>query len=159
MKGEARMVVLDNTDERIMKMLQRDGRMSYVDMAGKLGVTEGTARRRCQRLIAERLVHVVGIVDPFKVGLDSLAIIGLNVEPGKTEKVAKEVSAFDEIKYVAVTTGGTDIVVHGYFPSNNDLSSFLVDRLAYIQGITQVNTSLVLGICKQRFDWGVTSRV
>ena len=123
----------------------------------KLEVTEGTARRRCQRLIAEGLVHVVGIVDPFEVGLNSLAIIGLNVEPGKTEKVAKEVSAFDEVKYVAVTTGGTDIVMHAYFPTNDDLSSFLVHKLAYIDGITQVNTSLVLDICKQSFDWGVAT--
>ena len=46
-------------------------------------------------------------------------------------------------------------MIHGYFPSNNDLSSFLVDRLAYIEGITEVNTSLVLEIHKQSFDWGV----
>ena len=136
-------------------MLQRDGRMSYADMADKLGVAEGTVRKRCHRLIAEGLVHVVAIVDPSTVGLNSLAIIGLNVKPGKFEKVAKEVSAFDEIKYVAVTTGSTDIVIHGYFPTNEDLSSFLVHKLAYIEGITQVNTSLVLDICKLRFDWEV----
>ena len=149
------MVFLDKTAEQIVKLLQQNGRMSYVDMASKLEVTEGTVRRRCHRLIDEGLINVVGIVDPFKVGLNSLAIIGLNVEPGKFEKAVKEVSAFDEIKYVAVTTGGTDIVIHGYFQSNDDLSSFLVDRLAYIEGITQVNTSLVLDICKRSFDWGV----
>lgn len=149
------MVALDQTEKKIVQLLQRDGRMSFVDMAASIGVTEGTVRRKYYRLVNEGLLHIVGIAEPLKMGLNSLAIIGLSVEPGKLEDVAREVSALDEVKYVAVTTGGSDIIMQAYFRNNDDLSFFLINRLTKIDGVTEVNTSLILGVYKQAFDWGV----
>lgn len=149
------MVALDQTEKKIVQLLQRDGRMSFVDMAASIGVTEGTVRRKYYRLVNEGLLHIVGIAEPFKMGLNSLAIIGLSVEPGKLEDVAREVSALGEVKYVAVTTGSSDIIMQAYFRNNDDLSFFLINRLTKIDGVTEVNTSLILGVYKQAFDWGV----
>ena len=149
------MVALDQTEKKIVQLLQRDGRMSFVDMAASIGVTEGTVRRKYYRLVNEGLLHIVGIAEPLKMGLNSLAIIGLSVEPGKLEDVAREVSALGEVKYVAVTTGSSDIIMQAYFRNNDDLSFFLINRLTKIDGVTEVNTSLILGVYKQAFDWGV----
>lgn len=149
------MVALDQTEKRIVQLLQRDGRMSFVDMAANIGVTEGTVRRKYYRLVNEGLLHIVGIAEPFKVGFNSLAIIGLRVEPSKLDEVAKEVSALDEVKYVAVTTGDSDIMMQAYFRNNDDLSTFLITRLTKIDGVIEINTSLILGVFKQTFDWGV----
>ncbi len=149
------MVHLDQTEKKIVELLQRDGRMSFVDMAAILGVTEATIRRKFSRLVNEDLIRIVGIVDPSDVGINTLAMIALSVEPCKLEDVAREASALDEVNYLAVTTGGSDIVMQAYFQNNGDLSLFLVNTLNKIDGVKKVNTSLILDVCKQDFDWGV----
>ncbi len=149
------MVTLDRTEKKIIHLLQRDGRMSFVDMAANIGVTEGTVRRKYYRLVNEGIIRIVGIADPFQVGFSSLTIIGLNVEPGKIEDVARKVGSLDSVKHVVVTTGNSDIIIQAYFPKNEDLASFVVNQLTKIDGVREVNTSLILGVYKQSFDWGV----
>ena len=47
------MIALDKTEREIIRLLQKDGRMSFVDMADQIGVTEGTIRRKFYRLVEE----------------------------------------------------------------------------------------------------------
>lgn len=42
--------MLDDLDKRILGHMQEDGRMTFVDLASHLGVSEGTIRKRVKRL-------------------------------------------------------------------------------------------------------------
>ena len=54
------MISLSSTDKEIIKLLQQDGRMSFVEMAERIGVTEGTIRRKFYRLGEElSLFHIL----------------------------------------------------------------------------------------------------
>ena len=59
-------------------------------IANKLGLAEGTVRRRVAKLRSEGLLKIVGIANPFQVGLQTVAIVGLKVERGRIEAIAKE---------------------------------------------------------------------
>ena len=146
---------LDDTEKKIMKLLQQDGRKSFVDMADEVGVTEGTVRRKFYRLVREGIIRIAGVSDPFKIGFDSPAIMALNVDPGKISKVVEQLSELDSLHYVGMTTGIFDIIVHGLFPSNEDLARFILEDLSTIEGVREINTSLLLRIYKQSFEWGV----
>lgn len=146
---------LDKTERKIMKLLQKDGRKSFVDMAEEVGVTEGTIRRKFYRLVREGIISIAGVSDPFKIGFHSPAIITLNVEPGRVKQVAEEISDLDPVHYVALTTGIFDIIVQGLFPSNEALARFILEDLSAIEGVREINTSLLLRIYKQSFEWGV----
>lgn len=54
---------LDVLDRQLITVLKEDGRMSYTDLAQRLGVTEGTARNRLQRMIGSDTLRIVPIVD------------------------------------------------------------------------------------------------
>ena len=56
-------VELDAVDKQIVAILQADGRRSYAAIAKQVGVSEGTARSRVQRLMESELLQVVGIAD------------------------------------------------------------------------------------------------
>ncbi len=62
------MVVLDKTEREIIKLLQKDGRMSFVDMAEQIGVTEGTIRRKFYRLLEEGVIKIAAVTDPSRWG-------------------------------------------------------------------------------------------
>ncbi len=148
-------VKLDETEKKIMHLLQKDGRQSFVDMADEVGVTEGTVRRKFYRLVREGIIEIAGVSNPFKIGFASPAFIALNVEPGSIKDVAERIAELDQLHYVGLTTGNFDIIVQGLFSSNEELAQFVLESLSTIEGIKEINTSLLLRIYKQSFEWGV----
>lgn len=149
------MVELDKTEKEMILLLQQDGRMSFVDMAKEIGVTEGTIRRKFNRLVTDGIISIAAVTDPFKVGFDTPALIGLQVEASRLEDVVRAVSALPRIRYVVVCTGEHDILAEGYFASNQELWEFIREELSKIEGIKDITTSLLLRIYKQSFSWGV----
>jgi len=144
---------LDDLDRALVRLLQEDGRMSNRTMAERLGVSEGTVRYRLTRLFDERVVRVVGVADPFKTGMDTVAITGLHVERHKIRDALDRLLAMDEVRYVAVTTGTFDLIIEIVLPNNDDLHHFLVEKLAEVPGVGASDTWMVLRIHKQSYTW------
>ncbi|HLS89236.1 MAG TPA: Lrp/AsnC family transcriptional regulator [Sphingobacteriaceae bacterium] len=149
------MVQLDRTEKEIIRSLQKDGRMSFVDMAERVGVTEGTIRRKFYRLVEEGVLQIGAITDPFMVGFKTPAVIGLNVDTDRIGEVVKALAAVPRIRQLMLTTGIFDIILVGYFSSNRELARFITDELSRIEGITDTNTSVVLEIYKDSFEVGL----
>lgn len=82
---------LDELDFKILSELQKDGRMSFTDMADNLSVSVGTIRTRLNKLIADETVNIIGRVNPDKVGFMCYAHIAVFVRPATLkEKVAQK---------------------------------------------------------------------
>lgn len=139
----------------MIELLQVDGRMTTRQLAKESGVSELTARRKLRRLIEEDVVRIVGTVDPFDVGYETPAIIGLRVEPSKVAEVAEAVAQLRNVVYVAATTGSIDLIVEVMARTNQDLADFLLSHLSGIPGVIASDTNLVIRIFKQSWAWGV----
>src|ERR1700687_6219154 len=48
---------MDETDQRIIDILKEDSRTAFVDMAKRLGLSEGAVRARVKKLIHERIIE------------------------------------------------------------------------------------------------------
>ena len=144
---------LDSVDRKIISLLQRDGRTSNAEIARRLDISEGTVRRRIETLIADGVVRVTAITNPYKVGLNTLVFFHLNVEPKKSKSVCERLTEMSEARYVSFTTGEHDIMVEALFPSNADLVTFIRDRLARIPGVTEIETNIQLEILKRSYEW------
>ena len=59
---------MDQIDLDIISFLQTDGRMPFTDIAKALDVSEGTVRNRVARLVQDRMLQIVGMVDPYRLG-------------------------------------------------------------------------------------------
>ncbi|MGH7416241.1 MAG: Lrp/AsnC family transcriptional regulator, partial [Candidatus Rokuibacteriota bacterium] len=146
---------LDATERRMVELLQGDGRMTIVELARALQVTEVTARRKLRRLLADRIIQIVATVDPFDVGYETPVIIGLKVQRTMLDEVARRVSEFPQVRYVGASTGRVDLIVEVVVRTNQDLADFLMNDLGAIEGITDSETNLVIRIYKQSWDWGI----
>ena len=103
--------VLDDFDRAIINLLQEDGRMPFLTIANELGLAEGTIRRRVARLLDEGLLRIVGVADPFKVGLNTVAVVGMKVDRARIEEIAEQLKSLSEVRYVALATGNYDLVI------------------------------------------------
>ncbi len=146
-------MVLDDLDRRILAYLQEDGRISYVTLAAELGVSEGTIRKRVRKLEKDEVFQTVGITDPFRVGLDTVAFAWLEVERGKLESVMESLKRLEAVRYLVVTTGSHDLVAMVVLPDRQHLIELLNDKFSTIPGIISTETSIVLQIHKQIHDW------
>jgi Lrp/AsnC family transcriptional regulator for asnA, asnC and gidA len=149
---------LDPLDVEIIRALQRDGRTPYSTMAEQFGVAEGTIRKRVVRLQADGYMRIVGVANPFKVGMDVVAIIGLNVARPRMTEALRRLRLLDAVRYIAITTGTFDYIIEVVLPSTQDLLRFLVTDLARVPGLNRTETSLVLEIPKQSYDWMLAGR-
>ncbi len=147
--------VLDDFDRAIINLLQQDGRMPFLTIANQLDLAEGTVRRRVGKLLNEGLLRIVGVADPFKVGLNTVAVVGMKVERGRIEDIAQQLSALPEVRYVALSTGNYDLVIEVVVSSNDELLTFLVDTLRDIEGVSNTGTSIVLKVAKQDLAWEI----
>lgn len=127
--------------------------MTFVTLAAYLGVSEGTIRKRVKRLEENGVMKTVGVTDPLKMGLDTVAFIWFKVDRHYMDAVIAALENLEAVRYLSVTTGGYDLVAMVVLPNRNELVTLLNDQFARIEGIISTETSIVLQIHKQIYDW------
>lgn len=145
------MLPLDHLDKGIINALQTDGRASNAHVARSLGVSEGTIRRRLKRLTQNKIIRVVAFPEPKVLGFTTEALIGLQVDPDKTESVVKNVTQISETYWVSVTTGTFDMFAWVALPSSEDLGKFLSERIGTIEGVQRTETFVSLAVTKRGY--------
>lgn len=151
----ARPVVLDTVDKQVIAILQADGRTPYSGIAAEVGVSEGTIRHRVQRLTDAGLLQIVGIADPLRLGFGTMAMIGVKVKPGSVHRVCEALVALPETSYVAVASGRYDVFAEVVCRDMAALTALITERLHAIEGVADMETSILFELHKLAYGWGV----
>lgn len=146
-------VRLDDLDRAIIRLLRRDGRLSYADVARAVGVSEPTVRKRMQRLLRTGAVSVAARVNPAPIGFPIDAVMGIRVERGRVREVGRKLAAMDNVAYVGYLTGSFDIMIEAFLPDTDGLFRFLNEDLERIDGILATETWHVLRTEKCHHMW------
>lgn len=147
----------DETDRQIIFLLQSDGRLSNVEIGRRLGLAEGTVRKRLERLIAENVIRIIALAKPAAFGLTTRVLISIQTELGELNNVAKRLAQMPEVCSVSVITGSFDIIIEVALPSSDRLLPFLIDKVSAIPGVKRTETSQVMQVVKHACDWMVGS--
>jgi Lrp/AsnC family transcriptional regulator, regulator for asnA, asnC and gidA len=147
--------ILDDLDKLLLKYLQKDGRLSYTELAEILNTTVGTVRNRVQRLMDQEKLKIVGVVNPFLTGMPSVAMFGMKVTMSKLQQVIEQLVEIPEVRFVAASTGRYDLFVEVITTTNTDLYRVIKEEFSKIDGIESTESSMFLEIHKQSYDWGV----
>ena len=145
---------LDEIDKTIIQMLVADGRRSYADIAAELKLSASTVQQRANRLIDAGLLRIRAITDPVALGVPVTASILLKVDGARLQVVAQEVAKFEEVGWVAITSGAYDISCEVACRDNDHLIE-LIAEIASTQGIRSTETFMYLRIVKNNYQWGV----
>lgn len=142
---------MDEIDKNILKLLQEDGRMSYSEIARRIGVPESTVRLRVKRLIEEGIIRkFAALINPFKAGYSIVAFIAVDIEPNKIKKAVEELSKLPEVDVLGIATGAHDVLMQVTVRDLQELESFLIEKLGKIDGIKSTETSILTSVKK----WG-----
>ncbi len=150
------MARLDETDRAIIAQLQYDGRMPFTDIANRLGISEGTVRRRVKQLMDDGVLQIVGIAEPQLLGWNAAAMIGVTVQAGQVNAVAQQIAQFPEVSYLFMASGEFDLFVEVFCKDREHLVFFLNQKLQQIPGIQQTQIFMILKMYKLSYRWGQT---
>ena len=147
--------LMDELDTRIIALLQEDGRASNAGIARRVGVSEGTVRRRLKRLVQEEYIRVVAQLDPGRMGYASEALVGVQVDPDKVDQVANDLAGLEEVSWVTVTTGAFDVFAWATLQSAEALGIFLRTKVGTILGVRRTETFVNLAVKKRGYGLAI----
>jgi Lrp/AsnC family transcriptional regulator for asnA, asnC and gidA len=146
----------DSSDLLLIRCLQEHPRASYAVIARLTGMSETTARRRVEEMVASRLVTPAAIPDLHRLGYAASAYLGLKVDLVQLERIATALVAMPLVTFAVTTTGRYDLIVSVAQRTLSELSRFLADEVASLDGVLSVDTmvapKLIKGLSK---DWRV----
>lgn len=130
---------MDSVDEKIIAMLRKNSRVSFVKVGKQLGLTEGAVRARVKRLIKER------VIERFTVEVhDSTRAIVLiaTAQAVPTSRVSQQIKEMGADRVYEVS-GNHDIICFVQARNIEELNS-TIERIRAIDGVVDTSTSMVL---------------
>ena len=152
-RARATHIDLDDTDQAIIGLLRKDGRMPFRAIARELDIAENTVRARVRRMEESDALRVVAVTDIEAAGYGMLLAIGVQVEGRSLEAVARDMAAIPEVFSVSVVVGAQDIEILVVARDQAALSELITDKLGAIPGVRRLTPALALDVLKNQPDW------
>ena len=148
---------LDRTDRRILETIQRDSRMSNLELAEAVGLSPTPCSRRVKRLEDSGLVRgQVTLLNQSLLGLKLTAYISISMDrhtPDRFEAFEDEVALYPEVMDCSVVTGqAADYLLKAVVPDMEYYEKFLLGKLTRIPGVSGVHSSFELRRVVQRTE-------
>ncbi|MCA9812200.1 MAG: Lrp/AsnC family transcriptional regulator [Nitrosarchaeum sp.] len=142
---------LDETDNKILKNLLVDARLSSRQLAYKLGLSTVTVITRIKKLEQQKLIAGYSArLNHHLLGYDLTAIIEVTTGGGKMLEIEEKISENENICAVYDITGHADILIIGKFKSRQEMSEF-IKNISAIPNVENTETHLVLNTIKEDF--------
>lgn len=139
---------LDRTDRRILKLLQRDGRIGNAEIARRIHASPATCHRRTQRLFANGYVETVTArIAPEKVGRGSLVLVGVVLDrstPQSFEAFETAVAGLPFVLDCHLVAGDFDYFLKIRVRDIADFNRLHGERLIALPGVRQTRTFFVM---------------
>lgn len=134
--------MVDEIDERILRLLEENSRMTYVEIGRTVGLSEGAVRNRVQALVSGGVIKRFTVERSSTHGVRALTMIAVN--PGiPTYEVSKRVNQLAGVERIYEVTGEYDIVMVSSGGSIEGINKVIED-IRKIEGVEKTNTIIVL---------------
>ena len=142
----------DDLNQKIIRLLQSDGRMAFSEIAQLLDVSEGTIRNRVNGLRNSNMLRIVAMADPVATEYTTDAMLGVNVASGTTPKqVANRLKQDARVVFVLWVAGRYDLLIEVVSDDREALQDFLENHVHGCDDIADVDVMLGLQNFKNQF--------
>ncbi|MET1160064.1 MAG: Lrp/AsnC family transcriptional regulator [Thermoprotei archaeon] len=140
---------IDEIDMKILKILSKNARTPYNEIAREVGLSDVAIIKRVKKLEKRGIIKRYTIlVDPAKLGYTKVSITGVNVGPDALLKVVEELKKREYVKFIAVTSGDHPIITVIWARDSEELTR-IHKELESIPGVTKVYPAIILDTVKE----------
>jgi Lrp/AsnC family transcriptional regulator for asnA, asnC and gidA len=146
LKFKNNLVALDDTDLRILQVLQENARQTYTAIGKRVGIAHSTVYDRLKRMEQHGIIKkYVALIDAEKAGVRSItALITIYTDPKASEKVAERLCEAPEVLEVYTSLSEElQIMAKVVAETQEHLHELIANSVAPLPGVLRVRTSLV----------------
>lgn len=140
--------MLDDPDRKILSALQADGRLSNVELAGRIGLSESPCSRRVRRLEQEGVIEGYrAVLNRQKLGLGLTVFVGVKVGPHdhiEEQTFANAVTALPEVVSCHLVSGDMDFLLQVVVPDLAAYERLLIGTLLKLPGVRDIRSSFAM---------------
>jgi Lrp/AsnC family leucine-responsive transcriptional regulator len=142
---------VDAIDQRILELLQEDGRLARAVVAERVGLSTAAAHERIRKLERSGVIRrYAALVDGEKVGCDLLVFVQVFIEHPKYEAPFLEaIARMSEVQECHRVTGAATCLLKVRVPDRHALQRTILDRINAMDGIRGTETAVVLSTAKE----------
>jgi Lrp/AsnC family transcriptional regulator for asnA, asnC and gidA len=134
--------IIDDVDRKILQELTVDGRVSFTELAEKIGLSTNTILKRYHKLVENGSIKVSIQIDPKKMGYTSILDfnIAFTTLHGLSDDIVESFAKIPDIIIITKTSGDYDLQLTAMI-RDVEQSFTIQDQIARVHGVTQIETS------------------
>ena len=143
-KLAAKAIMMDETDQRLIAELRRDGRAALSDLATRRDLSRATVRARMERLAARG--EIAGFTVLTRSDVTAAPVRGLmmiGIEGRGTDRILSRLSGLPAVQAEQTTNGKWDLIAEIGATTLTELDDVLA-RIRTFEGVTTSETNLLL---------------
>src|SRR6056297_238370 len=141
-------MALDDTDRRILRVLQRKGRISNAELAEAVHLSASACHRRVQRLEADGYIReYVALLDARKLGMPTTVFVEIKLSRQADdilEAFEKAVSRVPDVLECHLMAGTADYILKIVAEDTEDFARIHRQYLTRLPGVAQMQSSFAL---------------
>lgn len=146
-------VTIDKTDRKILRLLQDDGRMSNVELARRVGLSQTASLERVRKLEREQVIESYHArINPAKLGANLMVFVEITLTRTSADAFAEFSEAArktDEILECHLVAGDFDFLIKARVPDMRAYRKLLGETLLMMPGVDESRTYVVMEEVKQ----------
>lgn len=160
--SRARAAALDAIDLRILKILQKEGRIANTELANAVGLSPSPCLRRVKRLEDEGIIgRYVALADADALGLATSAFVRVSLarqDEAALTAFEAQIADWPEVMECYLMTGSSDYQLRVVTYDLSSFEAFLRNRLIGAQGVANIQTSFALKPIIYRTELPLTAK-
>ena len=146
---------LDDRDVRILRVLEKDARNSFAEIARGLGVSIDTVTKRYRKMLEMGVLKRTTILmDPRALGVETIASLELEIDYNRVDELVEKIRGLPGIVFCTPSLGRKDIFAIVFLESVEELSRISF-QLKGFEGVREVKSSIWIEdhmLCPENFD-------
>lgn len=141
----------DDIDKKLLEELSENGRISYVELSEKVNLSRVGVKDRIENLIEKGVIEKFSaVINSEKIGKNVSAFFDVDVTPNKLEEVAKNLVENPNVASIYQMTGPSTLHMHVLVEDFTKLEIFINTELYSVEGVTRVDSQVILKRFKSR---------
>lgn len=140
---------LDESDQKIVRLLIENARVSYSDLGDKIGLSRVAVKARIQALEQRGIIEeYTTVINPQKISGAVSCYFEIETTPGSLSEVIDILNGDDTVNQIYRVTGRDKLHVHAVAASGEEMETFLHAVIDTLPGVVSCSCNIILSRIK-----------
>lgn len=140
---------LDESDQKIVRLLIENARVSYSDLGEKIGLSRVAVKARIQALEQRGIIEeYTTVINPQKISGAVSCYFEIETTPGSLSEVIDILNRSDTVTQIYRVTGRDKLHVHAVAASGEEMETFLHTVIDTLPGVVSCSCNIILSRIK-----------